>query len=267
MPVDSIVLISLTNQIQGLIEQSAAAVISASSGMRQINETLGRLPVLSRALDDQLTAMQRLNEAGARLSALNQSLQKELREHDLLGRQLAAAVEQEEGSRQAALHDPLTGLSNRVLFDDRLDHAIAQATRHEWMLAVLFVDLNEFKSVNDSYGHRAGDDLLKSVASKLARAMRREDTVSRVGGDEFLCLLTPLQEQHHIATIAVKILAAIKTPCDVAGRDGLVSVAVGGSIGISLFPKDGANVAELIRRADEAMYVAKTSKSGFAFAK
>jgi diguanylate cyclase (GGDEF)-like protein len=96
--------------------------------------------------------------------------------------------------------------------------------------------------------------------------MRHEDRVGRHGGDEFLCLLAPLHEQHHIAMIAVKILAAIKTPCEVTGRDGLVTVWVGGIIGISVFPKDGANAAELIRLADEAMYVAKGNKSGFSFA-
>jgi len=95
---------------------------------------------------------------------------------------------------------------------------------------------------------------------------RHEDTVSRYGGDEFLCLLTPLHAQTHISMIATKILAAIQAPCEVSGRDGPLNLRVGCSMGISVFPKNGANALELIRCADEAMYLAKENKSGFAFA-
>jgi len=101
---------------------------------------------------------------------------------------------------------------------------------------------------------------------RLTHTTRHEDTVSRYGGDEFLCLLTPLHEQNHIAMIAAKILTAIQAPCEVRGRDGLVDLCVGGSIGISVVPKDGASADELIQRADEAMYTAKERQSGFAFA-
>jgi diguanylate cyclase (GGDEF)-like protein len=198
--------------------------------------------------------------------ALNQVLQREIRERTLIGRQLAAAVEQEEGSRKASLRDPLTGLSNRVLFNDRLEHGLAQAARHGWLLAVLFVDLNEFKNINDTHGHQAGDAVLKSIAQRLTSTTRHEDTVSRYGGDEFICLLTPLHEQKHTEMIAAKILAAVQTPCEVGGLDGPVNLRVGCSIGIAMFPKDGASAAELIRHADAAMYVAKETKSGFAFA-
>jgi diguanylate cyclase len=130
----------------------------------------------------------------------------------------------------------------------------------------MFVDLNEFKCINDTHGHQAGDAVLKSIALQLTHTTRHEDTVSRHGGDEFLCLITPLHEHKHIAMIAAKVLAAVQVPCEVNGRDGLVNLWVGGSIGISVFPKDRASAAELIRRADDAMYVAKGSKSGFAFA-
>jgi diguanylate cyclase len=259
-------MLSQSERIRGLIQQSAAALISASAGMQHIFVSSAPLPGVSQVLDHHRAATGHLREAVVRLTALNHVLQGEIRERFLIDHQLAAAFEQEEGSRKAALHDQLTGLSNRVLFYDRLEHGIAQATRHGWMLAVMFVDLNEFKSINDTHGHQAGDAVLKSIALRLMRTTRHEDTVSRYGGDEFLCLLTPLHEQKHIAMIAAKILAAIQAPCEVCGRDGLVNLWVGGSIGISVFPKDGANAAELIRRADEAMYVAKGNKSGFAFA-
>ena len=219
-----------------------------------------------QVLDSHAAATRQLHEADERLTALTQVLKTEIRERTLIDHQLAAAVEQEEGARKAALHDQLTGLSNRVLFNDRLEHGIAQATRHGWMLAVMFVDLNEFKSINDTHGHQAGDAILKSIALRLAHTTRQEDTVSRYGGDEFLCLLTPLHEQSQIAMIAAKLLAAIQAPCEVSGRDGPVKLRVGGSIGISVFPNDATSAAELIRRADAAMYVAKEKKSGFAFA-
>jgi diguanylate cyclase len=259
-------MLSQSEHIRGLIQQSAAAVISASAGMQHIFVSSAPLPGVSQVLDHHVAVTGHLHEAVERLTALNQVLQGEIRERFLIDHQLAAAFEQEEGSRNAALHDQLTGLSNRVLFYDRLEHGIAQATRHGWMLAVMFVDLNEFKSINDTHGHQAGDAVLKSIALRLAQTTRHEDTVSRYGGDEFLCLLTPLHEQKHIAMIATKILAAIQEPCEVCGQDGLINLRVAGSIGISVFPKDGASAAELIRRADEAMYVAKENKSGFVFA-
>src|SRR6202044_4096675 len=145
-----------------------------------------------------------------------------IRDRTLVDHQLAAAVEQVEGSRNAALHDSLTGLPNRVLFNDRLEHGIAQAKRHRWILAVMFVDLNNFKSINDTYGHQAGDAVLQTVAMRLKHNTRNDDTISRFGGDEFLCVLTQLHEQDEIAIIAAKILKAIQAPCDL--RVGDVSV-------------------------------------------
>jgi len=259
-------MLSQSEQIHGLIEQSAAAVTSASAGMQQTVVDLEQRPQVSQALDNQAAAARQLHEAAERITVLKHVLQDEIRERTLIDHQLAAAVEQEEGARKAALHDQLTGLSNRVLFNDRLEHGIAQATRHGWMLAVMFVDLDGFKGINDTHGHPAGDAVLKAIAQRLAHTTRDEDTISRYGGDEFLCLLTPLHEQRHIAMIATKLLAAIRAPCEVCGRTGRVDLWVNGSIGISVFPRDAASAPELIRRADAAMYVAKQNKLGFAFA-
>jgi len=259
-------MLSQSEHIRGLIQQSAASITSANAGMQRIF-VKGALPSgVSQVLDQQSAAIGQLQETVERLTVLNEVLQGEIRERSLLDHQLAAAFEQEESSRSAALHDQLTGLSNRVLFHDRLEHGIVQATRHGWLLAVMFLDLNKFKSINDTHGHQAGDAVLKSVALRLTHTMRHEDTVSRYGGDEFLCLLSPLHEKKHIAMIAAKLLTAIQAPCEVSGRDGLVNLWVGGSIGISVFPKDGGSAAELIRHADAAMYVAKENRSGFAFA-
>jgi diguanylate cyclase (GGDEF)-like protein/PAS domain S-box-containing protein len=249
---------------QALLGQTNEDLKRTASGNASIAEALKKTAVENARSAEALKTIAAENVQIA--EALNQVLQREIRERTLIGRQLAAAVEQEEGSRKASLQDPLTGLSNRVLFNDRLEHGLAQAARHGWMLAVLFVDLNEFKSINDTHGHQTGDAVLKSIAERLSHTTRHEDTISRYGGDEFICLLTPLHEQKHIAMIAAKILAAVQAPCEVGGRDGLVNLCVGCSIGIAVFPKDGASAAELIRRADAAMYAAKETRSGFAFA-
>jgi diguanylate cyclase (GGDEF)-like protein len=160
----------------------------------------------------------------------------------------------------------LTALPNRVLFKDRLEHGISQAKRHRWILAVLFLDLNKFKSINDTYGHQAGDAVLQAVAMRLKQATRNEDTISRFGGDEFLCVLSQIHDQNEIAMIAAKILKAIQAPCDLLVRDVIVNPRLEAAIGISMFPKDGGSAATLIKCADEAMYWAKENKSGFAFA-
>ncbi len=236
-----------SEHIHELIEQSAEALVSADIVI-------------------QAAVARKLQDAAERLTAVNEALRVEIRDRTMVDHQLAAAVEQEEGSRKTALHDHLTGLPNRVLFKDRLEHGIAQAKRHRWILAVMFVDLDNFKSINDTYGHESGDVVLQTVAMRLAHNTRNDDTVSRYGGDEFLYLLTPVHEQNDIAMIAAKILAAIQAPCDVRVRDVVVNLSVEASIGISVFPKDAATGAALIQRADEAMYGAKEHRCGFAFA-
>jgi diguanylate cyclase len=255
-----------SEHVRELIKQSAAELCSANIGIKHELANSDPLPGLKSALDKNEAVTRKLQEASERLTVVNQSLQIEIRERTMVDHQLAAAVEQEEGSRNAALHDTLTGLANRVLFKDRLEHGIAQAKRHRWILAVMFVDLDNFKSINDTHGHQAGDVVLQTVAMRLAHTTRNDDTVGRYGGDEFLYLLTPLHEQKDIAMIAAKILKAIQAPCDVRVGDVVVNRCLEASIGISVFPKDGDSAAELIKRADEAMYEAKENKTGFAFA-
>jgi diguanylate cyclase (GGDEF)-like protein len=255
-----------SEHVRELLEQSAAELSSANTGIRHELANSDRLPGMESALDKNEAVTRKLQDAFEKLTAVNQALHIEIRDRTMVDHQLAAAVEQEEGARHAALHDNLTGLPNRALFKDRLEHGIAQAKRHRWILAVMFVDLDNFKSINDTYGHQAGDAVLQTVAKRLAHNTRNEDTVSRYGGDEFLYLLTPLHEQKDIAMIAAKILKAIQAPCDVRVRDVIVNPCLDASIGISVFPMDGASAAALIKRADQAMYEAKKNKSGFAFA-
>jgi diguanylate cyclase len=255
-----------SEHIHELIEQSVEELSSANIGIKHEFAHRDALPGVESALDKNEAVTRKLREAVEKLAAVKRALQIGIRDRTLIDYQLAAAVEQEEAFRNAALHDHLTGLPNRVLFKDRLEHGIAQAKRHRWILAVMFVDLDNFKSVNDMYGHQAGDAVLHAVATRLARNTRKEDTVSRYGGDEFLYLMTPLHEQKDIAMIAAKLLAAIQAPCDVRVGDVTVNLCLEASIGISVFPKDGASAAALIQRADDAMYGAKENKSGFAFA-
>jgi diguanylate cyclase len=174
---------------------------------------------------------------------------------------LAAAQEDEKKARHRALHDSTTGLPNRELFDDRLAHAIALAERHDWTLAVMFLDLDRFKSINDTHGHAAGDWVLKEVAKRLLHHSRDEDAVCRNGGDEFLYLLVNPQGSENIERIAGAVLKNIAQPIDI---DDL-QLVIKSSIGIAVYPDNGTTGEQLIKNADTAMYRAKKSMSGCVF--
>jgi diguanylate cyclase (GGDEF)-like protein/PAS domain S-box-containing protein len=152
-----------------------------------------------------------------------------------------------------AQHDGLTDLPNRVLFNDRLTQAIALAERQGRQLAVMFVDLDHFKKINDSLGHDVGDKLLQSVAVRLTACVRRSDTVSRLGGDEFVVLLAQVEHAEDAAYSARKILRALAAPHIIDNR----SVDINVSIGVSTYPNDGQDAEALMNRADNAMYEAK----------
>jgi len=161
-----------------------------------------------------------------------------------------------------AHQDSLTGLPNRVLARDRLEQAIALARRNHSAAAVLFLDLDNFKTVNDSLGHSTGDQLLCAVAQRLVAAMRDSDTVSRQGGDEFLVILGGVTDDEAATTAAVKILDQLSAPFVIAG----VEVSTTGSLGIAVFPQDGADADSLLKHADLAMYRAKDAgRNAFRF--
>lgn len=152
-----------------------------------------------------------------------------------------------------AHHDLLTGLPNRLLFNIRLEHSIERARRYRKLLAVLFFDLDHFKNVNDTLGHAAGDELLRWMAQHLTALTRAEDTVARMGGDEFTMLIEAVEEPNDAATVAGKLLDLFNQPLQLRQHEFFISV----SIGISLYPNDGANADALIKNADAAMYQAK----------
>lgn len=153
-----------------------------------------------------------------------------------------------------AFHDPLTNLANRSLFRDRVESGIARLSRRPGSVAVLFLDLDEFKRVNDTLGHDAGDRLLSKVAERLLGCIRIEDTVARLGGDEFAVCVEYAQDANTVLQVADRILAALARPFDVEGR----SLTVTSSIGIALTGRNGEDAEELLRNADVAMYVAKS---------
>jgi len=157
-----------------------------------------------------------------------------------------------------AHHDALTGLPNRVLLRDRIQQAIAQAHRSGARIAVLFIDLDRFKMINDSLGHELGDRLLQSVASRILVCVREGDTVVRVGGDEFVIVIPGVENTADASTVASKILEVLGNPFHLHGND----LHAGASIGISLYPTDGLDAETLMRNADTAMYAAKDSGRG-----
>ncbi|MDH5484092.1 MAG: diguanylate cyclase [Gammaproteobacteria bacterium] len=163
---------------------------------------------------------------------------------------------------QMASHDSLTGLPNRVLMKDHLKQMIAHAHRSQQPLAVLFLDLDGFKQVNDTLGHEVGDHLLIEVATRMKNCMREEDVVARIGGDEFVIISAELHDKHNADDLADRIIRAVGLPVDLQGQQANVGV----SIGISCFPGDSEDADELIKFADQAMYQAKnTGKNKFSF--
>ena len=164
----------------------------------------------------------------------------------------------EEKLKQLAYHDALTGLLNRNMYRDRLGQELAACRRHQQRLAVLFVDLDRFKIINDTYGHEAGDALLIEVAAALRQVVREGDIVARFGGDEFLLALRNIRDPQAVEQVAAKLVLRLAQPFTVAGR----SAYGGASVGIALYPDDGSSTDELIRHADAAMYSAKSAGRG-----
>ena len=187
----------------------------------------------------------RVLERTAELAGANALLQGEIVER----RQAEARV------HHMAYHDSLTGLPNRALLSDRLDRAMLAVQRSDRKLAVMFIDLDRFKTINDSLGHLTGDYLLKEVASRLCRAVRASDTVARLGGDEFVVLVPGIRECDECTSVAEKIIEALAVPFPFEGR----MLHITPSIGISMYPDDGADVETLMRHADAAMYHAKAN--------
>jgi diguanylate cyclase (GGDEF)-like protein/PAS domain S-box-containing protein len=175
---------------------------------------------------------------------------------ELMAKSIAAAVYQRQLTDQLAYqanHDALTGLPNRLMLQTELDTALSRAAKTGKLLALVFIDLDRFKQINDTLGHEIGDRVLQQIGRRLRDCMRRGDTLARMGGDEFTAILTGCNTEAAAAGYARELMTALRTPCRVNGRELFVT----GSLGISLFPRDGLDAVTLLRNADSAMYTAK----------
>jgi diguanylate cyclase (GGDEF)-like protein len=175
--------------------------------------------------------------------------------------ELAGAQEREKRARYLAFHDDLTALPNRRFFRERLDLALSSHGAAIVPLAVLYLDLDGFKALNDLYGHDTGDALLSAVAKRLAHALRAEDLVSRLAGDEYACLISGVHSRQRLQQIAATLFDAVSAPFKI----GALELIVRPSIGIAMYPQDGSTTDELVKAADSAMYTAKRQKSSYAF--
>jgi diguanylate cyclase (GGDEF)-like protein len=200
-----------------------------------------------------------LRQQADELAAANRDLDRRVQER-------TAALRAEIDERQKAearldhlaRHDPLTGLPNRLMFAEQLRHSIGNAERAKRRLAVLFIDLDRFKEVNDTLGHAVGDELLVAATRRLIGHLRVGDTLARLGGDEFVCIVEDVRGEREVQVVADKLIELLTQPFEVLGQEIYVSA----SIGICLYPDDGADVDTLVRNADTAMYQAKAGGRG-----
>src|SRR5579859_7715299 len=252
-----------SEQVKAMVKESAEELSSVNDGIREELTNHSPMPGVESALERSEVVEDKVHDASDKLSAVNLALKDEVQERHALEDKLATVTEQGAVDRHAALHDILTNLPNRALFYDRLEHGFQQAKRHGWALAVMFVDLDGFKIINDTFGHDAGDSVLRTIAGRLKESTRGDDTVSRHGGDEFLILINEIREETNISAIAEKLINKIQAPCNIQVHDHSIDRIITASVGISIFPKHGTTAETLVKSADNAMYVAKRSGTGY----
>ncbi len=217
-------------------------------GILEVNKTVP-LIVLSGQEDEEFSI--KAVQLGAQ-----DYLTKGLGDGHLISRAIRYSIERkraEQGMRYLAHYDSLTGLANRTLFRERLDRALIRAKRSQSQVAILYIDLDRFKQINDTLGHEVGDDILVDISKRLTTCIRQDDTVARLGGDEFMLMLENINSQNDAALIAKKIIDVLVKPCMANGRELFITP----SIGITIFPNDHMEANELLKNADAAMYRAK----------
>ena len=241
----------------GITLQQAEKALAQNEYVRdKVLECASNLQDVNEALTQQVKERNKLNreliETGRKLSAAKNILSN-------MGNTLTEAYKVAEEAKQRSLHDFLTGIPNRELFNEYLEKAIALANRCDWILAVMFIDLDRFKLINDTHGHATGDKVLQVVAERLQEELRNEDAVCRYGSDEFLCLLVNPQNAGNIQHIVSKVFDRISQT--IYG----LTVTIEPSIGIALYPGNGSTGEELVANANYAMYHAKNRKAGYIF--
>lgn len=224
---------------------------SGPANVRTLALAVPRTPILAiTGFDDDSLAIQ-VSEHGAQAFIVKGSSQPLV-----LSRAIRCAMARKRFETllaEQAYFDSLTGLANRGLFQDRLNQALARATRTDKRIAVVFIDLDSFKAVNDNFGHKVGDDVLRAIAESLRGAVRETDTVARMGGDEFTVLVEPLNDPSDAVAIAQKILGAFHAAIKLPGARGRLTA----SIGVVLFPDHARTADSLVESADRAMFFAK----------
>jgi diguanylate cyclase (GGDEF)-like protein len=249
--------------VQDKVEQAAVDLSTVNAVLK--DEVAGGVPLakVETALNQSEAVEVNIQEAAAELVAVNDMLAVEIDERrgleERLSRSHAALTQNraaERSARHSALHDAMTGLPNFTLFKDRLHTALAQAERHGRRLAVMFIDLDGFKAINDAHGHDAGDRVLQRVAQRLEGMVRAGDTVSRRSGDEFLFLMLEAKDEANVAALSVRVAARIAEVVDLDGTQ----VSVEACIGAAVYPEDGRSAGELLEYADTAMYAVKQAR-------
>ncbi len=252
----------------GRVEGVVELYQDVTATLREIDRTLWRLSlavfaVLAILFLLQLVVVRRaqgiLRQQSDALEEANRELDRRVRERTA---ELEAEVAERRGAEarldHLAHHDPLTGLPNRLMFFEQLGKSIALAARAGRQLAVLFIDLDRFKEVNDTLGHAIGDELLVAVTHRLASHLRAGDALARLGGDEFICVVEDITDPREVGIVAEKLIALLSRPFGVHDHE----LYIAASIGICLYPGDGEDVATLVRNADTAMYQAKAHGRG-----
>jgi len=270
-----LVALQQSQDVKVRVEASAEILGTANQGLRQKHHVGSTENVADSIVVEIEQVKDELHECAVDLRNVNEALvdgaaDLQVAEHALMQSQqalaateaaLSAALDDGKRARLEALHDTATGLPNRDHFNSALEQAVAQARRHGLTLAVLFLDLDGFKAINDTHGHAVGDQVLLAVAQRLLSSCRDEDMVCRNGGDEFLYLLMNPNGQENIARIAFAVRSALSRPLPIGDWQFVVE----SSVGVAVYPEDGVAPDELIRTADAAMYDAKKANAGVRF--
>ena len=254
--------ISRSELIKDMVQVCANDLSSVNTVLKEELSVKNPQPSIINAIKKNTSVENKVQLAVDELDVVNTALKVEVKEREIIEQELEDVKIEKDLATEASLHDALTGLPNRALFYDRLEHGLEQAKRHGWNLAVMFLDLNKFKQINDQYGHDIGDKVLLTVAKRLKQNTRSDDTICRLGGDEFLYLLMDTKNKSEVTKVTKKLIKILEFPCEGVGQNLVVKL----SIGISLFPKNADNSEDLIKSADIAMYAAKQGKLGYAFA-
>lgn len=259
--------LSQSKKIKETVKQAATDLTSVNEVLKQGNSADNAIQGIKDAITQNEDVELKVTKAADDLKQVNTEIAREVSERIEIENELedtkTALAEvrdvllisqaNEEDARNAAFQDPLTGLPNRLVFEQGLESGLVQAKRHDWRLAVLFIDIDNFKSLNDTHGHDMGDKALQIVANRLQTFIRKDDTVSRWGGDEFVCLLLEVKETVDVVRLAELMVDKITEPCDFNGT----LLTVRASIGIAIYPQDGITADTLFKNADTAMYKAK----------